>query len=81
MIEAARCTRAAKHRWKLNATIARKMLGRSYARALSMRARLDAQLLTGDLAGLAADLRYCQEHEKFAGKQVTLTLVPPRHLS
>ena len=58
VIEAARCTRAAKHRWKLNATIARKMLGRSYARALSMRARLDAQLLTGDLAGLAADLRY-----------------------
>ena len=77
VIEAARHARAAKGRWKLNATIARKMIGRSYARVRSMRARLDAQLLTGDLAGLAADLRYCQEHEKFAGKQVTLTSVDP----
>ena len=77
VIEAARRARAAKCRWKLQATMARKMIGRSYARVRSMRERLDAQLLTGDLAGLAADLRYCQEHEKFAGKQVTLTLTPP----
>ena len=77
VIEAARRARAAKGRWKLQATMARKMIGRSYARVRSMRERLDAQLLTGDLAGLAADLRYCQEHEKFAGKQVTLTLIPP----
>ena len=41
----------------------------------SLRARLDAQLLTGDLAGLASDLRFCQEHDKFEGKEVMLNFV------
>ena len=75
IIEHARQTQAAKKHYKISNFVARKMLGRSHAREKSMRERLDAQLLTGDLAGLAADLKYCQDHNKFAGRQVMLNFV------
>ena len=75
IIEHARETRASKHHWKLNCTLGKRMLGRSYARERLMRERLDAQLLTGDLAGLAADLQYCQQHQKFEGKPVMLNFL------
>ena len=75
IIDVARHALAERQRWKFNCTIARKMLGRSTARERSMKERLEAQLLTGDLAGLAADLRYCQEHDRFKGKAVALNFL------
>lgn len=61
--------------WKL--VRARHLLCRCRARMASMTERLQANVLSDDLLGLQADLRICDQSNKFAGKQVSS--LTPRH--
>jgi hypothetical protein len=54
--------------WKL--VCARSLLAQSRARLVSMRERLEANVLSDDLVGLQQDLRVCDQDNKFEGKQV-----------
>ena len=55
--------------------LARTELARSRCRERNLRERLEAGLLTGDMAGLVHDLKNCQVHGKFVGKEVMLSCV------
>ena len=58
-------------RWTV--VVARNELARSRCRERNLRERLEAGLVTGDLAGLVHDLKHCQVNGKFIGRQVMLT--------
>jgi hypothetical protein len=75
LLERARQSAAKADHQKLLILEAKRKLGQSRAARRSLIERLEERALTGDLAGLAADLQYCQANDKLNGRAVMVSFI------